>query len=84
MHKLIYLLFLFIILFAPLTDASAACDVSGGEVCLKNPINDKYSADTPNQLIGQIINGILGIVGSLALAMFIYGGLVWMTTDQYV
>ena len=31
-----------------------------------------------NQLIGQIINGRLGIVRSLALVMFIYGGFVWM------
>jgi hypothetical protein len=30
-------------------------------------------------LAGRIINAILGIVGSLALIMFIYGGLVWMT-----
>ena len=31
-------------------------------------------------LIGKIINALLGIVGSIALAMFIYGGFVWMTS----
>lgn len=41
---------------------------------LQNPIG----VDDPNVLIGQVINGVLGIVGSLALVMFIYGGLLWM------
>ena len=45
-------------------------------VVLTNPLEGV--ADSPNQLIGQIINGVLGIVGSLALVMFIYGGFVWM------
>ena len=31
------------------------------------------------ELIGRIINGVLGIVGSLALLLFIYGGFTWMT-----
>lgn len=30
-------------------------------------------------LIGRVISAILGIVGSLALVMFIWGGLLWMT-----
>jgi len=30
-------------------------------------------------LIGTIIKAVLGVVGSLALVMFIYGGLLWMT-----
>jgi uncharacterized membrane protein YjfL (UPF0719 family) len=29
-------------------------------------------------LIGNVLNVALGIVGSLALVMFIYGGFVWM------
>ena len=32
-----------------------------------------------NTLIGKVIQAVLGVVGSLALVMFIYGGLVWMT-----
>ena len=31
-------------------------------------------------LIGGIINYILGVVGVLALVMFIYGGITWMTS----
>ena len=31
------------------------------------------------ELIGRIINAVLGVVGSIALLMFVYGGLMWMT-----
>ena len=48
-------------------------------VSLDNPLTGQTGASNVNSLIGQIINGILGIVGSLALVMFIYGGFVWMT-----
>lgn len=34
--------------------------------------------DKPELIIGTIINGIMGIVGSLALLMFVYGGITWM------
>jgi hypothetical protein len=30
-------------------------------------------------LIGTVINEVLGIVGSVALIMFVYGGIIWMT-----
>ncbi|MBU0636923.1 pilin, partial [Patescibacteria group bacterium] len=28
--------------------------------------------------LGNVIKGIMGVVGSLALVMFIYGGIIWM------
>ncbi len=43
---------------------------------LPNPLGE---GATPQTLIGKIINAALGIVGSIALLMFIYGGFVWMT-----
>lgn len=46
--------------------------------CLKNPLGDKMT--DPNIVIGKIINSVLGVVGTIALAMFIYGGLRWMTS----
>ena len=62
----------------PKTDASGqTCSPSSGMVCIDNPLKDK--ADTPQEFIGQIIKGLLGIVGSIALAMFVYGGFLWMT-----
>jgi hypothetical protein len=41
---------------------------------LVNPIGET----SPQKLIGKVIQAALGIVGSIALAMFIYGGFVWM------
>jgi len=33
-----------------------------------------------NSLIGTVIRAILGVVGSLALLMFVFGGLAWLTS----
>jgi len=60
---------------APVFAGTSACP-SGG-ICISNPLD----VDTPQALIGRVINSILGIVGSLALVMFIYGGLIWMTSS---
>ncbi|MFA5129264.1 MAG: pilin [Patescibacteria group bacterium] len=49
-----------------------------GGVCLDNPLGENV---TPEIFIGKIILAVLGIVGSLALVMFIYGGLTWMTAS---
>ena len=35
---------------------------------------------SPTQLIGRVIKTVLGILGAIALAMFVYGGFVWMTS----
>ena len=53
-------------------------NTSTSAVKLDNPLGE---GTTPNDLIGRIINSILGIVGSLALLMFVYGGLTWMTSS---
>lgn len=53
---------------------------NGGPTKLSNPLGtDKNMAD-PNYVIGKIINSVLGVVGTIALAMFIYGGFRWMTS----
>ena len=46
-----------------------------GSVTLDDPLGET----NPQVLIGRVISAVLGIVGSLALAMFIYGGFIWMT-----
>jgi len=33
----------------------------------------------PREIIGRFIAAVLGIVGSVALLMFIFGGMTWMT-----
>lgn len=44
---------------------------------LDNPLG----AESVNELVGRVINSVMGIVGSLALLMFVYGGLIWMTSS---
>jgi len=41
---------------------------------LPNPLG----VTNPSVLIGKVISGALGVVGSFALLMFIYGGFMWM------
>lgn len=49
-------------------------------VKLTNPLTgNSTSTDIPT-LIGKVIKIAIGIVGSLALAIFIYGGFVWMVS----
>jgi len=61
----------------PAGDATTPCPT-----CLDNPLcpSNKPNCTSPQILIGTIINAVLGVVGSLALLMFIYGGLTWMTS----
>lgn len=46
-------------------------------VQLHNPLGIAGPSEIPGA-IGKIIGGIFGVIGALALAMFIYGGLMWM------
>jgi len=43
---------------------------------LTNPIG----VDDPRIIIGNIIRALLGIIGSIALAIFILGGFYWVTS----
>jgi len=45
------------------------------DLSLKNPLK---GTPGPQELIGNIIKGVLGVTGSIALLMFIYGGMTWM------
>jgi hypothetical protein len=74
---LIALMFLFGV-FMLTSSSLAVC--TGETPCLKNPL-DTAGIDSFQGLIGRVINSILGVVGSLALVMFIYGGLIWMTSS---
>lgn len=48
---------------------------------LTNPLNPTNNPNyTIYWLIGRIIAVVLGLVGSIALVMFIYGGIIWMTS----
>lgn len=51
-------------------------DSTTSTISLPNPLG----TSDPRVLIGQIIRVILGLVGSVALLMFIYGGVLWLTS----
>ncbi len=53
---------------------------SSGTVSLTNPLTGTQSSESIPVLLGKIINAVLGVIGSLALVMFIYGGATWMTS----
>ncbi|MBI4281078.1 hypothetical protein HY628_02695 [Candidatus Uhrbacteria bacterium] len=44
-----------------------------------NPLCPKDTPCTIPAILGRIVRVLLGIVGSIALIMFIYGGFLWMT-----
>ena len=82
MKRFIIIFFVFLLLFCPpsLLAAKSNDDTEKGvhtPTTLPNPLGETNT--DINVLIGTIINAIMGIVGSLALAMFIYGGFTWMT-----
>lgn len=58
--------------------AQSGNQTASGTVSLSNPLA-AAGVNTPQQLIGKIISAVLGLVGSIALLMFVYGGFVWMT-----
>lgn len=65
---------------APLTPDISGRNCPSGQVCIANPLDGKYNSDyTPQKFIGNIIKALLGVIGSIALVMFVYGGFLWMT-----
>lgn len=91
MKKIILTLLFSVLLIPTLTlagstncPAGQVCDYNsgedtGGNVTIDNPLGD--SINTPQQFIGRIIKGLLGIIGSIALVMFVLGGFTWMTSQ---
>lgn len=77
--KIIFTCFLFSLLLLIPTLSLAQTNVTNnpGSTSLENPI----PANSFQELIGIVINSVLGLVGSLALLMFVYGGLTWMTSS---
>jgi len=55
---------------------NASCTQSGGS-SFDNPLGN--NSLSPNQLYGRLIFAFMGVTGSVALVVFVYGGFVWMT-----
>ncbi len=55
------------------------CDTNNkNTVCIKNPLGG--AINTPQKFIGRVIQSLLGVIGSIALVMFVLGGFTWMTS----
>lgn len=59
------------------------CAAGGGTITegkkttrLTNPLG----TESIPELVGNIINALLGFIGAVALLMFVYGGLLWLTS----
>lgn len=49
-------------------------------VTLYNPLgSNDYDSDV-RIILGRVIKGLLSIIGSIALLMFVYGGTLWLTS----
>lgn len=68
-----HLLVLALIIVASLVGLQASADVDISKISPLGQI-------PLTELITRIVRWIIGIVGVLALVMFVYGGLMWMTS----
>lgn len=62
-----------------ISDGSAPTGKSAGHASIKlaNPLGKQTELFS---IAGKVINNIMGIVGSVALLVFIYGGVMWLTS----
>ena len=68
------ILLILILIFIFLLDLNVVLAAEG----LPNPLGTGLT--DPRAVVGNIIKALLGIVGSLALAVFIFGGFMWVTS----
>lgn len=63
---------------APAGPPPAACLPGSTSLC--NPLGSEFNdpSNIPN-LIGNVIKGLFGVIGTIALVIFIFGGFLWMT-----
>ncbi len=60
---------------APTSGSGTVGSISAAPVGLVNPLG----TSDPREILGRIIQGILGLTGAIALIMFIFGGLMFLT-----
>lgn len=53
---------------------------SSTTVTLYNPLGTTSEDSDIRVILGRVIRGLLSVIGSLALLMFVYGGVLWMTS----
>lgn len=60
-----------------LLNSSPVLAAEDSSMTLTNPLGPNTNVYT---LAGRVVSVVLGLVGTIALVMFIYGGIVWMTS----
>lgn len=75
MKKVFFLMVFVLSLF--LLNSSPVLAAEDSSMTLTNPLGPNTTVYT---LAGRIISVVLGLVGTIALVMFIYGGIIWMTS----
>jgi hypothetical protein len=62
--------------------ARGVCEAKPSTAATTGPVEwtSPIGAISPTQLIGKAIKAVLGILGAVALFIFVYGGFVWMTS----
>ena len=85
--RILSLLFAFSLLFLPSLIPIHAQVAPGSEIQLVNPIGgsakdggNKQGSINVKIIIGNAIQVLLGIVGSITLVTFVYGGYQWLTS----
>jgi len=76
-YRFLAFLFFIILLLPAYAFANGDQPSGGGSTAISNPLG---SVTDPREIIGFIIRALLGIVGSLALLMFIFGGFTWVVS----
>lgn len=77
MKKIFRFIVIASIMLLPFAAHVALAESSTSSVTLINPLGDE--ARDVRVLFGRVISAALSIVGALALLMFVYGGVLWMT-----
>ena len=79
MKKVYFLLILGVlwVSFFGVTHAQTNNTCEEGKICLKNPLGNRTSA---TEIIGVLIRGAMGIMGSITLLMLVWGGFQWLTS----
>ncbi len=66
--------------FLPTIISLTVLGLSVAEPTLAVSLSDPLGGVSVPVIIGRVVKGVLGISGSLALIMFIYGGIIWLTS----
>lgn len=80
MKQFLLSLIVFSTLLVPVATLAATAvsnDCSSGTCSLDNPLGNKVAF---TDIAGAIIRGLLGVIGSLTLLMFVWGGFQWLTS----